>query len=123
MGSLVTLFLLDSDVAYTYPPDGHWQASWARWTWADSKGKPYAWTVEFWARFEALHAIVDDFGNLVLLGPVRLETEQDPALPYLLDQSVYGQCFELEGPTHLLCAQPLGGATLICAQPKTEVLA
>lgn len=116
--ALVTVYLLNSDVAYTYPPDAHWHASWSRWTWSMGTGKPGLWTVEFWSRFEAVHAVVDDFGNLVLLGPLRLETEQDPTLPYLIDQLAYGQRFELEGPTHLVRMAPLGDATFVDCQPK-----
>ena len=76
--------------------NGLWHSFWVRW---NDQAKPGHWMVEFKRHAEPIAAVVDDFGDLVLLGPHAIDDPDDVRLPYLLTQLDYQQEIDLQGVT------------------------
>lgn len=85
------------DGATTCDDDGGlWHSFWVRW---NDQAKPGHWMVEFKRHAEPIHAVIDDFGDLVLLGPHAIDDPDDVRLPYLLEQLRFAQVIDLQGVT------------------------
>lgn len=88
--------------------NGLWHSFWVRW---NDQAKPGHWMVEFKRHAEPIAAVVDDFGDLVLLGPHAIDDPDDVRLPYLLEQLRFEQVIDLQGVTieplpHAVPAKP-----------------